>query len=206
MTKTAYIFFLYPLAIIVALFVVSRKMEHPYVKKISFALALLFTGYLILTLGGARDWFRRFPDAETAFQTVGKGEIDCFLEGEESYWILYRPMPEKKPNTYTTFIGRKTEKGYTVDRSIFSHLVEIHKFITDKSVTVIVERIHVLRTEDRYIRLTIFSDDLPIVSDNAGSKFYVYHQPTMQIHAVAYLQTIPEHYTIWINGEEIPVT
>ena len=51
-------------------------MEHPYVKKISFVLALLFTGYLILTFGGARDWFRRFPDAETAFQTVGKGEID----------------------------------------------------------------------------------------------------------------------------------
>ena len=206
MTKAMYLVFLYPLAIIVALFVVSRKMEHPYVKKISFVLALLFTGYLILTLGGARDWFRRFPDAETAFQTVGKGEIDCFLEGEESYWILYRPMPDEKPNTSATLVGRKTEKGYTVDRSIFSDLVELHKSVLDKSVPVIIERIHVLRTEDRYIEIAIVSDNLPSVSDNAGSKFYVFQQPTVQVQAAAYLQTIPEHYTIWINGEEIPVT
>ena len=206
MTKAMYLVFLYPLAIIVALFVVSRKTKHPYVKKLSFVLALLFTGYLILTLGGARDWFRRFPDAETAFQTVGKGEIDCFLEGEESYWILYRPMPDEKPNTSATLVGRKTEKGYTVDRSIFSDLVELHKSVLDKSVPVIIERIHVLRTEDRYIEIAIVSDNLPSVSDNAGSKFYVFQQPTVQVQAAAYLQTIPEHYTIWINGEEIPVT
>ena len=206
MTKTAYIFFLYPLAIIVALFVVSRKMKHPYVKKISFALALLFTGYLILTLGGARDWFRRFPDAETAFQTVGKGEIDFLLEGKESYWILYRPMPDEKPNTSATLVGRKTEKGYTVDRSIFSDLVELHKSVLDKSVPVIIERIHVLRTEDRYIEIAIVSDHLPSVSDNAGSIFYVSKHSKTAFEAAAYLQTIPEHYTIWINGEEIPVT
>ena len=51
MTKVMYLVFIYPLAIIVALLVVSRKMKNPYVKKLSFALALLFTGYLILTNG-----------------------------------------------------------------------------------------------------------------------------------------------------------